>query len=61
MMGYADDHTLYDTFKAGSHISEQQCVVNMEESLSNTKKWMSANCLKMNEAKTEGIIFNTAY
>jgi hypothetical protein len=57
LMGYADDHILYDSFEANSRSQEQNCIQNLEECLDKTKSWMDQNRLKMNCTKTEFTMF----
>ena len=53
LIGYADDHTIYDSFSANSRTQEQSCMDGLEGCLAETKQWMNANRLKMNNSKTE--------
>lgn len=57
ILGYADDHTLYDSFQADSRLGEQTCVSNLEKCLADIQTWMTKNRLKMNNEKTECIMF----
>ena len=53
---YADDTELYIELNADSDVIEIKSVV--ESCLNEIKTWMSTNFLKLNESKTELIIFN---
>ena len=53
LIGYADDHTLYDSFLADSVTQEEYCMNKLETCLKVTKRWMDENRLKMNCVKTE--------
>lgn len=57
IIGYADDHTLYDSFAASSRSDEINCINNLEHCIAETKTWMDKNRLKMNCAKTEFCLF----
>ena len=57
LLGYADDHSLLDSFKAGDLTDELATVHRLEQSLAQTKEWMFLNKLKMNESKSEIILF----
>jgi hypothetical protein len=57
IMGYADDHSLYDAFPANSRASELTTMNNLQECLVSVRDWMSRNRLKMNDEKTEFILF----
>ena len=59
VMGYADDHALYLAFQAGDDTLEHDAVSAMEDCLQDVKLWMNLNRLKMNNAKSEFIIFGT--
>ena len=61
ILGYADDHSFYDTFNIRDCTEEQRCVQNMQDTLKSVKQWMSYNRLKMNDAKTEAIVFRSIY
>ena len=53
---YADDTQVYVPF----HISEEQeCLARLESCLEEVKHWMAANWLKLNDDKTEFIIFGS--
>ncbi len=54
--GYADDTQIYDSFSpldCASHI------LNMQSCLDSVRAWMQDMCLKMNDAKTEFILFGS--
>ena len=57
LYGYADDHKLAITFKAGNSEQENTTIDNLESCLSEVGKWMAQNKLKMNNSKTEIIIY----
>jgi hypothetical protein len=61
IIGYADDHTIYCTYKSGDPDQETVAIKTLGKSLVNVKNWMDCNKLKMNNAKTEAIIFNSQY
>ena len=55
--GSADDHILKDKFKINDVMDERRCKENLENCIVNVKNWMDENHLKMNDDKTEYIIF----
>ena len=57
--GYADDHAIKTSFKAGDTVSELTALSSMEETLTNIRDWMNMNKLKMNDSKTEFIMFGS--
>ena len=50
--GYANDHQLYIWFKP-EPASERESIKAMEMCVSDVGKWMLANCLMINDSKTE--------
>lgn len=59
--GYADDHSFYTSFKPGSLIDQTRCIDQMEDLLLQVNNWMCINRLKMNNSKTEAILFGSSY
>jgi hypothetical protein len=59
--GYADDHALKLNFKSGSSNDESEITaINLlQQNLITTRDWMEINRLKMNDSKTEFIMFGT--
>ena len=57
LSGFADDHSVRNTFKASDRNAEIDTKANVEEYMLNIKQWMDAACLKMNPTKTEFIYF----
>ena len=55
--GFADDHALKNSFKAGDLEVEHTCISTLEGTANNVKTWMDQNHLKMNDEKTEFIVF----
>ena len=55
--GFADDHALKNSFKAGDLEVEHTCISTLESTAGNVKMWMDQNHLKMNDEKTEFIVF----
>ena len=55
--GYADDHILKDKFKINDVMDERRYKENLEKCIVNVKNWMDENRFKMNNDKTEHIIF----
>ena len=55
-MGYADDHQFYESYSVQPEI-EKRVVRDMELKLDEVRDWMTSNRLKMNDSKTEAIIF----
>ena len=60
LVGYADDHSIYGSYKAGDGEAEKNTIHQLSSSLDNIKQWMLTNRLKMNEDKTEFIIFGSS-
>ena len=58
VLGYADDHSFYDSFDITTYDSVK---ASMENKLDEVKQWMTSNRLKMNDEKTEVIIFGSNY
>ena len=57
LFGFAHDHTLYDVFSADSWSEEMETTLNLENTLTDVKRWTNLVKLKMNTEKTEFIIF----
>jgi hypothetical protein len=57
--GYADDSQLYLAFKAGSLTCQNEAIAAMESCVSDVRRWFLTNKLKINDAKTELIIFGS--
>ena len=55
--GYADDHVIKISFRGGIKDEEELALSDMEKTLSDISEWMKTNRLKMNDSKTEFIIF----
>ena len=57
--GYADDTQLYAAYKPG--MDESSVLCRMEVCIANVRKWMNSNRLKLNDSKTEFIVFGTTH
>ena len=57
LSGFADDHSIRRSFKAGDRQSEWATKDTMEACMLKIKHWMDTMCLKMNPSKTEFIYF----
>ena len=55
--GCANDHSIRKSFKANSRQDEMSTIGTIESSLTNISKWMDSMRLKLNEEKTEFILF----
>jgi hypothetical protein len=60
LIGYADDHSLYGHFEANNPVAERHTIASLEESLTRTSSWMLSNYLKMNNDKSEFILFGSS-
>ena len=56
---YADDAQLYISFKPGDSESRQTIISPAQTCIKDFKTWMTYNKLKLNDDKTEFIIFTT--
>ena len=56
---YADDNQLYMSFKPSKPGSKEMCLHQLEGCISDIRSWMTNNMLKLNDEKTEFIIFRT--
>ena len=54
--GFADDHSLKNTFNMNDRLAEKQSIHILELCLSEVKTWMDENCLHMNDLKTKFIM-----
>ena len=59
LIGYADDHSLYTSFKAGDEQDEVSAFARLSLALTNSKQWMLSNKLKMNDDKTEFVVIGS--
>ena len=57
VIGYADDTSVYKSYPADIAEKESATVEGLEVDIKLTKKWMAENRLKMNDTKTEYIVF----
>ena len=59
---YAHDHSIRKDFKVAlDNLEEDRTVKQLEECMVRIKKWMGLNWLKMNESKTELILFGSRH
>ena len=59
LYGFADDHALKKEFTPTKLDDESQCISSLEQYLINIKAWMDSNRLRMNNGKTEFILFTS--
>ena len=57
--GFADDHTLHNSYRAGDISAEINSIRILEDSLCSVNDWMGQNKLQMNPSKTEFISFSS--
>ena len=57
LAGYVDDDNLYTRFREGDLVCEETSISGLSCTLDDIKDWMMQNRLKMNDDKTEFIIF----
>ena len=53
LLGYADDHSAYDSFNPKIFADEKRVTTNLEKVLVTINDWMNLNRLKLNPSKTE--------
>ena len=58
--GFADDHSVWDSFKAKDRADELECIGRLEDCAVDLKQWMDQNRLRMNSKKTEFILFGSS-
>ena len=56
---YADDQQIYLSFKPCIIGSREQCIKRLEDCIAEILEWMTLNLLKLNDDKTEFILFGT--
>ena len=57
--GFADDHAYKKGFPGNSRESEVDTIKDLEQCATRIKSWMDGNRLKMNDGKTEFIMFGS--
>ena len=57
--GFADDHTLHNSYQAGDISAETNSIGILEDSLCSVNDWMGQNKLHMNPSKMEYISFGS--
>ena len=61
ILGYADDHSIYDAFDPNVAFSEQGIISNLEKCLISINDWMNRNRLNMNTDKTEFLLLGSKH
>ena len=56
---YADDQQIYLSFKPSKAGDQENCIRRLEMGISEIKEWMIVNKLKLNDDKTEFIVFGS--
>ena len=59
--GFADDHAYNKGFPGNLRESEEDTIKDLEQCATRIKSWMDGNRLKMNNGKTEFIMFRSRY
>ena len=57
--GFADDHSIKKEFHPAIDNQEMDCITDLEHCMEEVQIWMDKNCLKLNNAKTELILFGS--
>ena len=57
-LSYADDTQLYVHYDRNCDISMREAITKLEYCITEIGQWMAHNCLKLNQDKTEWLIFN---
>ena len=57
--GYADDHQLYLAFNPESQQNEMDAIQCLEACIADIRTWMLTHRLKINDSKTEFLLFGT--
>ena len=57
--GFADDHTLHNSYQEGDISAKNNAIRTLEDSLCSVNNWMGQNKLHMNPSKTEYISFGS--
>ena len=58
---YADDQQVYLSFKPANKNVQSQCMTKLQNCIEDIRTWMSFNFLKLNDDKTEYIMFGTRH
>ena len=58
---YADDQQVYLSFKPANKNAQSQCMTKLQNCIEDIRTWMSFNFLKLNDDKTEYIMFGTRH
>ena len=56
---YTDNQQIYLSLKPSNAGAKEQCIKQLQGCIADICKWMSANLLKLNDEKTEFIMFGT--
>ena len=56
---YADDQQIYLSFKPSKAGDKESCIRRLEMCISEIREWMIVNKLKLNDDKTEFIVFGS--
>ena len=59
LYGFADDHAVKKEFISTKVDHESQCIPSLEQCLISIKAWVDSNRLRMNNAKTEFVLFGS--
>ena len=59
--GYADDHQIYLSFKPTDQVSQEDALQSIQDCISDVRKWMLANKLKINDGKTEFMMIGSKH
>ena len=59
LVGYADNHSAYDSFNPNNIHNEYYVVQNLENTLESVNNWKHLSRLKLNPSKTEFILFGS--
>ena len=55
--GFADDHSAKKEFHPAIDNQEIDCIADLEHYMVEVQIWLDQNCLKLNNAKTELVLF----
>ena len=58
---YADDQQVYLSFEPANKNAQSQCMTKLQNCIEDIRTWMSFNFLKLNDDKTEYIMFGTRH